>query len=194
MKKTFYQNSAVFWFGLFLQVLGICSMIGLIVFGFMWVYGDYSIICIILGFVVLIYFIYLLYAYICNKVLFYEDRFFITGHKGSKLYRIQFAEEIYFSEIEKINRISSNKNSRKRTRHTFSTNAIRAYAYFEFVLKNGKKKWLCITYFSKRQRREMIRIISTKTGLNLNYDKMIEEDLSLFARKKKPKENNKKEA
>ena len=72
--------------------------------------------------------------------------------------------------------------------------AIRPLPYVEFVLKNGRKKWLCITFFSRKQRREMISIISEKTGLNLNYDKMVEEDLSYFARKKKPKEQTKKEA
>ena len=194
MKKTFYQNSAVFWFGLFLEILGICSMIGLIVFGFMWAYGEYSIISIIIGFVVLICFICLLYAYLYNRVIFYEDRIFITGHKDNKKARVQFEEKIMFSEIETVNRLCSNKNSKKRTRNSNTTNDLRPYAYFEFVLKNGKTKWLCITYFSRKQRREMISIINEKTGLNLNYDKMVEEDLSYFARKKKSKEQTKKEA
>ncbi|MBE7061920.1 MAG: hypothetical protein E7382_05230 [Clostridiales bacterium] len=194
MKKTFYQNSANFWFGLFVYAMFGLTMIVAGVVGFYGFYGDLSVFLVLGSFALAIYDIYYLWAYLYNKVLIYEDRIFITGHKGNKRYRIQFAEEIYFSEIEKINRIFSNKNSRKETRHTFTTNDIRAYSYFEFVLKNGRKKWLCITFFSRKQRREMISIISEKTGLNLNYDKMVEEDLSYFARKKKSKEKDKKVA
>ena len=191
MKKTFYQRSVGYISAVVIQVLFVILTIYVTVVCFLGYADIHYIIVMAIGLAIMIYsFVGMAH----NKVVFYEEKIFVAGHKTNVSNRIQFQEEIRFYDIENVNRVFANRNSRRGSMKGPGMIAIRPLPYFEFVLKNGRKKWLCITFFSRKQRREMISIISEKTGLNLNYDKMVEEDLSYFARKKKSKEKDKKVA
>lgn len=115
-----------------------------------------------------------------NRMIFWEDRIEATGNFGKKDDKIQFPDEINYSDIENIKVIYVNKNSRKKTIRTYNLGNLQPKLYFEILLTTGKTKWLFISGYSKRQRNEMLRIINSKTGKNFVYSQLEKSDLSFY--------------
>ena len=88
---------------------------------------------------------------------------------------VQFKTEIKYSEIEDIKLVLSTKNSKKE-----SCRVKAPHYYFEFVLKNGRTKWLLIGQFTQKQQIEMLDIINSKTGKNFNYSQLEERDTTIY--------------
>ena len=104
----------------------------------------------------------------------------VTGDKGAQNEKVQFEDEIIYSEISNIKIVLSEKNSQKNPIHTFYNFTPRLY--YEFLLKDGNTKWILIAPFSKKQRKEMLEIINSKTGKNFSYDSLEKEDLSIYSK------------
>ena len=93
-----------------------------------------------------------------------------------------------FSEIKNVEHIFINGNSKGKKIRRTSVASLRPLSYFEFTLKNEKKKRICITYFSLKQRRKMIKIIREQANIDIDYNKMEQKDLSIYKRKNKRSE------
>ena len=121
-----------------------------------------------------------------NQIILYDDRIVVTGHIIIKKRGIQFPDEIQYSEIENVKLICANANSlKKRMKDANVYASLRALVYFEFILKNGKTKWVFIEPFSKKQREEILAMINLKAGLNLSYLLLEKQDYSIFRKRKK---------
>ena len=121
-----------------------------------------------------------------NQIILYDDRIVVTGHIIIKKRGIQFPDEIQYSEIENVTLICANANSlKKRMKDANVYASLRALVYFEFILKNGKTKWVFIEPFSKKQREEILAMINVKAGLNLSYLLLEKQDYSIFRKRKK---------
>lgn len=119
-----------------------------------------------------------------NRIICTDDKINITGHRGPKHDRTQFETVILYSEIKGVRMIISNKNSQKET---LSEICAAPRLYYEFLMTNGNTKWVFITPFSKKQRKEMLEIINSKTGKNFSYDTLEREDLSIYNIRKSKK-------
>ena len=131
--------------------------------------------------------IWSIYASWYNRIIFFDDKTIITGDKLDKDSKIQFRDEISYSQIKDLKFIISNRNSKKKSFPWYVRNGSAPKSYFEFEMENGKTKWVFIFYFSKKQRKEMIKIINEKTGLNLDYDVLYKNYEHRPIRKKKKK-------
>ena len=186
MKKTFYQQHP--------GMLGaFCIIVVFIIMGaYLIIEGlddrDLSkdnLLEIILGVIVITFMIYSFISGLLYRVKFLEESINIIGYRGSKVDKIQFDDIILYSEIIDIKIILTEKNSKKKSVDTLYPSAPKLF--FEFLLNNGKTKWLFVTPFSKKQRKEMLEIINSKTGKNFSYDDLEKEDLSIYNIKKSKK-------
>ena len=124
-----------------------------------------------------------LYAYITafnNRIIFMNDIIKVTGNLGKKTERIQFSDEITYSDIEDIKIIYVNKNSIKKTILSTNLGNLQPKLYFEIILNGKESKWLLIGTFSKKQRIKMLEIINSKTGKNFVYDEIEKKDFSIY--------------
>lgn len=122
-----------------------------------------------------------------NRMIFTPDRINITGEKGKVSERIQFEETIAYNDIENIRLICANLNSRKEHIGSSNLGNLNPSVFFEFILKSQETKWVCVSLFSKKQRKEMLEIINSKTGKSFSYDALEEEDLSIYSKMKSKK-------
>ena len=182
MKKTFYQQHI----GMF---VAFCVILVFVIIGMYLIVqglGDENIskddlLEIALGVCVILFMIYSFVSVMFYRVECLEDRINIIGHKGPKIDRIQFDDIILYSEIIDVKFILTEKNSKKNSVYTLYNSAPRLF--YEFLLNNGKTKWVLITPFTKKQRKEILEIINSKTGKNFSYDTLEKEDLSIYNRK-----------
>lgn len=116
------------------------------------------------------------------RIVCLDDQIKIIGHRGSKADRTQFDDVISYSDIIDIKIILTEKNSKKEYMRELYNPATRLF--YEFLLNNGKTKRVFITTFSKKQRKEMLEIINSKTGKNFSYDTLEKEDLSIYNKRK----------
>lgn len=173
MKKVFFQ----FGIGIIYWILPACIVWGgggvsLIVNGALRVkpFG------IVFGGIMLVTFTIFLWMSIDNRIIFFDEKIYVSGEKYPKFLRAQYKDEILYSRIETIRIIYSCKSSKKKNLDSSPLGyQIQARTFFEFILNNRRKKWVHITYFSKKQRIKMIDIINEKTGLSLSYDQMLKE-------------------
>lgn len=182
MKKTFYQLHI----GMFFSCLFCLLFIGLGIFFIVIEILNRAFILIPVGIFPIVLATGTLVGGLYYRIIFCEEKILVTGELpilGDG--RTQFKDEILYSEIEQINAIYVNKDSRKRSLKATTMGALRPRLYFEFVMRNKKTKWVYVSYFSKKQREAMLKIINDKTGMNLSYDQLKIADLSLFAKRSK---------
>ena len=118
---------------------------------------------------------YTLIAFGYNRIVFYEDRIVVTGNLGKKTWRTQYSDCIHYTDIVDVTIIvACGKNSKKRNLKDRSVSNIRPTPFFEFLLKNGKTKWVCIYSFGIRQRKKMLQLINERSGLSLDYARLKE--------------------
>lgn len=108
-----------------------------------------------------------------NKIIFFEDRIIVTGENFEEGEKTQYQDEIFFKDIEDVKIVvSRNQNSLKKW-YKSSGNRFKIRdkkPFFDFIIKNQDSKWICVYDFSIKQRKEMLKIINEKTGLNIDYD------------------------
>ena len=172
MKKTFYQIGAMllplnllrFTFvgiGIFVIVAGIAEGEGAlaITVGFPWV------LC----------WCFHYFADMYNRIVFTNEKVLITGQLFPAFCKRQFRDEVLYTDIANISLVRSTKGSKKKRvpndRGGRSVGTI--YTYMQFELKSGRKKWYGITFFSKRQRLQMLDILNQKTGLTRSYEQLL---------------------
>ena len=175
MKKTFFTSNIGIWallliciIFLFLGVFAIVSTITTNLQPYILFLG-----CGIAGIIISALWIYEIYCEIYNHVIFYDNKIIITGEKTPTNSRTQFQDEIIISQIKDVRIIISNKNSKKEHINLSSEKNEPRIPYFEFEMENGEKKWMLICFFSKKQLKEMLHILSEKTGKNFDYDELI---------------------
>ena len=136
-----------------------------------------------MGLIGLFSFVFTFYTYLTvfyNRVIFLDNVIKVTGQLGKSSERIQFPDEILYSNIVDIRISYAKKNSRKKSFKSSDLGNLQPKLYFEFILNNTKTKWLCISTFSKNQRKEMLKIINLKTGKNFSYDEIEKMDKSIY--------------
>lgn len=122
-----------------------------------------------------------------NRVIFRDHQILITGQLGkddggffTSIH--QYKDTIDMRNIREVKLVVATVNSRKKVMRSHK-GGLRPMRYFEFILADGTTKWMWITPFAKNQRKKMLAIINSKTGLNLSYDQL--EEYQYFPRKKK---------
>lgn len=118
-----------------------------------------------------------------NRIIFNPGCINITGEKGKLSERIQFEERVSYDDIENIRLICANLNSKKERINSSNLGNMNPRVFFEFTLKSQETKWVCVSLFSKRQRKEMLDIINAQTGKNFSYDTLEKEDISIYKKK-----------
>lgn len=82
---------------------------------------------------------------------------------------------INVNDISNITIVQSYKNSKKKSinisRKSLNT-------YYQFELKNGKKPWLKLNGFTKKQRIMILSFINDSTGSNYDYFTLLENRIS----------------
>lgn len=166
-------------FGIYMIVIGLHALLA---------YGRYeSLIVILSGLISAVLFLFFLVDCLHNKIIFYDKKIVITGHFSIRKDRLQFPDEIEYSEIKDVSIICANANSLKKRIKNAGYASLRPYVYYEISLKNDKTKWIYIECFSKKQRKEMLKLINGKAGLNLSYELLERKDFSIYSRKNKRK-------
>ena len=168
MKKTFHRLNSYSIFGFVIDFL----LIGLGVFSF-FLFANDSLIW--TAFIPIAVSVYDIVYYLYYRVDFLDDKIFTKGEMKGLIKPVQFKTEIKYSEIEDIKLVLSTKNSKKE-----SCRVKAPHYYFEFVLKNGRTKWLLIGQFTQKQQIEMLDIINSKTGKNFNYSQLEERDTTIY--------------
>lgn len=179
MKKTFFQLHIGFFATLLIFVTGILIGIFVIVCTIIENFQP-NILFIGVGIGWIIISVIPIYRCVYNRTIFYDNKIVITGEKLPPSYRNQFQDEIIISQIKDVRIVISNKNSKKEFTDLNLNSCETRRTYFEFEMENGEKKWMFIYYFSKKQRKEMLRILSEKTGKNLDYDELFKNRLDLY--------------
>lgn len=123
------------------------------------------------------------YSIFHNRIIFRNDIIEITGNKGKINERLQLEDKVLYMDIEDIRLIYTNRNSQKKRPSSVHLGNLQPNMFFEFVLKNQETKWVSVSLFSKKQRKEMLEIINSKTGKNFSYDTLEKEDLSIYKKK-----------
>ena len=183
MKKTFYQLHVQAFYIRIIHLIIISSGIFLIIDGII----RANILSILVGLLPALGFLSSYYSIFYNRIIFHDEIIEITGEKGKNTEKLQVEDKITYWDIDDIHLIYSNKNFRKKHPSSHHIGNLRPSMFFEFVLKNQKTKWVCISSFSKKQRKEMLEIINSKTGKNFSYDTLEREDLSIYNFKKSKK-------
>ena len=189
MKKTFYQLHIGIFVGFCVILVVVMMSMYLIVEGISGgITSKDDVTYIVSGICVILLMAYSFITAFWYRIVCLDDQIKIIGHRGPKADRIQFDDIILYSDIVDIKIILTEKNSKKKPIRTVINPAPKLF--YEFLLNSGKTKWLFITPFSKKQRKEMLAIINSKTGKNFSYDKIEKLDMSMYSRllKKKNKD------
>ena len=190
MKKSFFQNSIWFWMLIMFLCIFPCVGLYFLVMSILARAPWYIIILFIVCTFAYSYFIIPIAYY---HITFYDDRIYTKGEIwGNGDDRTQFKEQVFYKDIVSVRIICVNLNSRKKGLRGMSS--LSGRTYFEFKLSNGKTKWFYILYFTKKQRAQMLEIISEKTGLNLSYDAIEKYDASLFGKEMRAQARKQREA
>lgn len=136
------------------------------------------------GMFIAIYFAYSFFSIAYYRIILFSDRIHATGEFGNSEVKTQFKDDVYYCDIADIRLVYINKNSKKKGFSGPAYGNLRPRMFFEFVLNNGKTKWIYISYFSKKQRNEILSIVNRNTGLNASYDQMYEDLRKQFQRRK----------
>ena len=183
MKKTFYQfHIQAFYIRIVHLIILACSIF-LITKGIVGV----NILKILVGFFPVFILLPSYYSTFYNRIIFRDEIIEITGNKGKITERLQLEDKVAYLDIEDIRLVYANKNSQKKRHSSAHLGNLQPSMFFEFVLKNQKTKWVSVSLFSKKQRKEMLEIINSKTGKSFSYDALEEEDLSIYSKMKSKK-------
>ena len=185
MKKTFYQFH-------FLSIFLFCSCIFFIYVGLYCICVAISELSIIKGLIAIMPIAISLdaiYRFFYKRIIFLNEIIEITGDKNKDAHKIQFKDQIVYSDIKNIRLIDTPLNSKKKRIKSSNMSGLRTNTFFEFVLKNNETKWMDVTLFSKKAKKEMLEIINSKTGKNFSYDAIEREDLSIYKMLKNKKTN-----
>lgn len=186
MKKTFYQLHIGIFVGFCVILVFVMISMYLIVEGISGgITSQDDVTYIVSGICVILLMTYSFIKAFWYRIVCLDDRIKIIGHKGSKVDKIQFDDIILYSEIIDVKIILTEKNSKKNSIYTLYNPTPRLF--YEFLLNNGKTKWVLITPFSKKQRKEMLEIINSKTGKSFSYDTIEKLDKSIYGMLKKKK-------
>lgn len=100
--------------------------------------------------------LYTFVRFVHFRIVFREESIFVPSDWQSPEYRIQYKTIIRYDEIEEIHMIRSTMNSLNKpiTGLLLSSNVLKPY--IEFTTKEGKKKRIFISYFTRRQRIKVI--------------------------------------
>ena len=182
MKKVFFQfgfNCAVFCFasGFFVAIGMHCVLFSILNINNL---AGIVFICVVCGGMTIVIALKMIQV-LWYRIVFFDEEILVSGDKCPKSSRVQYKDEILYSKIETIRIIYSSQSSKKKKIPMLSGAHSYPGTFFEFILNNRRKKWVHITYFSKKQRIKMIDIINEKTGLSLSYDQMLKE--SKYTRK-----------
>lgn len=125
------------------------------------------------------------------RIKIYEEKMIATGD-GSVFNKpfVQYREEVKFQEIVAVRVILSSLNSKKTHIDPFPRPRIENI-FFEIENTNHKNIWICLNYFSKKQRQKILDIINEKIGSNYNYYILWEECQKEIKLKKEQKRKNK---
>ena len=117
------------------------------------------------------------FADMCNRIILTDTKMLITGQPLPAYFKRQYRDEVLYSDIANVTIIQSTKGSKKKRvpNDQGGRDIGTIYTYYQIELKNGRKKWFGITFFSKRQRMEMLSIINQKTGLTSSYEALLEQ-------------------
>ena len=183
MKKTFYQLHIGIFVGFCVILVVVMMSMYLIVEGISGgITSKDDVTYIVSGICVILLMAYSFITAFWYRIVCLDNQIKIIGHRGPKADRTQFDDIILYSDIVDIKIILTEKNSKKKPIRTVINPAPKLF--YEFLLNSGKTKWLFITPFSKKQRKEMLEIINSKTGKNFSYDTLEREDLSIYNIKK----------
>ncbi len=135
--------------------------------------------------------IYSIINVVHNRVIFTNDKIIITGEILKKSERVQFKDSISYCDICDISVIYTNTNSKRQRMQLTGYGSLAPSLFFEVKLNNGKTKRICISYFSYRQRKKMLKLINKYTGLNFDYKTIDKIDDSYFNFKKRKNKTTK---
>ena len=125
------------------------------------------------------------------RIKIYEEKMIATGDKDIfNKPLVQYREEVKFQEIVAVRVILSSLNSKKTHIDPFPRPRI-DNIFFEIENVNHENIWICINYFSKKQRQKMLDIINEKIGSNYNYNILWEECQKEIKLKKEQKRKKK---
>lgn len=91
-----------------------------------------------------------------HRIVFDENQIFVPDDWAGKDDKIQFETMIAYDEIQDVQLIRSEKNSRGGSITSPMPSSSYMKPYLEFTCKNGKKKRIFILYFTKKQREKII--------------------------------------
>lgn len=176
MKKTFYQFHIRFIYALLICLFFLGVGIAIIVISVV----EKKYLLSLVGFIPIVISIHAVISSMYNRVVFLENSIKITGDLYKQTDKTQFKDTIRYNEILDLRIINSNINSKKQKIKLRGYGSITPRLFFEVLLKNQESKLIYISFFSKKQRIQMLNIINEKSGLDLNYDKLIKIDKSYF--------------
>ena len=150
MKKTFFQLHV----GVFFSALPLVIFWGIGLYVIILSFTDpemkefFKIFFSLAGLGMMILCTWSFYASFYHRIIFLDDKIIVTGDKSDKDSKIQYKDEIVFSEIKDVKFIISSMNSKKKISSLLNS---APKSYFEFEIENGESKWVYIFYFSKKQ-------------------------------------------
>ena len=176
MKKTYYQFGPMLLPLNLLRIAFFTLGIALLAHGIAGVEKD-SELYIIVGMLTALFCGFSYFADMYNRIILTDTAIEITGQYLPDYFRTQFHDEVLYSDIVSVTLVQSTKGSKKKRvpNDQGGRNISTIYTYYQIELKNGRKKWFGITFFSKRQRMEMLSIINQKTGLTSSYEALLEQ-------------------
>ena len=176
MKKTYYQFGPMLLPYNLLRLAFAALGIFMIVYGLAVPSKD-SLLAIVTGAPIALFCGFSYFADMCNRIILTDTKMLITGQPLPAYFKRQYRDEVLYSDIANVTIIQSTKVSKKkRVPNDHGGRYIGTiYTYYQIELKNGRKKWFGITFFSKRQRMEMLSIINQKTGLASSYEALLEQ-------------------
>ena len=182
MRKIYYQLHIGFILTTIFYVIVVGGSITGVIMGIMDIKSYLPVIP--TGLFIAFYFAYAYFSIAYYRIILLDDRIHATGEFGNSEVKTQFKDDVYYCDIADIRLVYVNKNSKKKGFSGPSYGNMRPRMFFEFILNNGKTKWIHISYFSKKQKNEILSIVNRNTGLNASYDQMYEDLRKQFQRQK----------
>ena len=165
--------SIFIFFTLFLTALGIN------LFKIEFEYNFIQIIAILIGTPILIF---QTIRFILALKISFKDEYLITyGDMLPKREKVQYKTIVVYNEIESIQILPSEKDSRNRRIQTMWISSLAPKKYLEFTLINKKKKSrMCINYYTKSQVIKILNCINNNMAVSgnvnrLNIDEIMED-------------------
>ena len=172
-KKTFYQTNIAWQVGCFLVL---ASAIGFFVLSVLWS-PAYAIV----GFLLLFFFI----KSERNSIHLDNNKIYMKGEIGLNKDKIQYYSEVMYSNIETLDVIWMNRNSKGEIIRSHRLNSLVAKPYLSITDKQGVRTNFLVLYISKKDTLKLIDEIQARMKAVGNDKQLInkEELLEKLARK-----------